>query len=295
MFEFFSNMFGYVLNGIYILVKNYGVAIILFSIIIKFLMLPMSIKQQKTMKKTEKIQKEMNKIQDKYKNNPEKMNMEIMDLYKRENMSPFSGCFSLIIQMVLLFAMFYLVRSPLTYMKKIDTSVIEQYSQTIKEEKGEEALNGAYPEMAIIKYATEKNLNDSEIYVNMDFLGVDLSDVPTTSGTNYTSYIIPALYVISSILSIRLTANMNNSKKDKNDVIEIKNENQEENKKDDMQDMTKQMNKSMTWMMPILSVSVALVAPLGLALYWLINNILMIIERIIIDKFITKKEEKENA
>jgi len=288
-------MFGYVLNGIYILVKNYGVAIILFSIIIKFLMLPMSIKQQKTMKKTEKIQKEMNKIQDKYKNNPEKMNMEIMDLYKRENMSPFSGCFSLIIQMVLLFAMFYLVRSPLTYMKKIDTSVIEQYSQTIKEEKGEEALNGAYPEMAIIKYATEKNLNDSEIYVNMDFLGVDLSDVPTTSGTNYTSYIIPALYVISSILSIRLTANMNNSKKDKNDVIEIKNENQEENKKDDMQDMTKQMNKSMTWMMPILSVSVALVAPLGLALYWLINNILMIIERIIIDKFITKKEEKENA
>jgi len=291
MFEFFSNIFGYVLNGIYILVKNYGVAIILFSILIKILMLPMSIKQQKTMKKTEKIQKEMNKIQDKYKNNPEKMNMEIMDLYKRENMSPFSGCFSLIIQMVLLFSMFYLVRSPLTFMKKVDTGVIENFSQTIKEEKGEGALNGAYPEMQIIKYANEKNLTDSEIFINMDFLGVDLSDVPTTSGTNYTSYIIPVLYVISSVASIKLTSNINNKKSKNEDVIEV---NQTE-KKDDMQDMTKQMNKSMLWMMPILSVSVSLVAPLGLALYWLINNILMILERLIMNKFILSEEEKENA
>jgi len=291
MFEFFSNIFGYVLNGIYMLVKNYGVAIILFSILIKILMLPMSIKQQKTMKKTEKIQKEMNKIQDKYKNNPEKMNMEIMDLYKRENMSPFSGCFSLIIQMVLLFSMFYLVRSPLTFMKKVDTGVIENFSQTIKEEKGEGALNGAYPEMQIIKYANEKNLTDSEIFINMDFLGVDLSDVPTTSGTNYTSYIIPVLYVISSVASIKLTSNINNKKSKNEDVIEV---NQTE-KKDDMQDMTKQMNKSMLWMMPILSVSVSLVAPLGLALYWLINNILMILERLIMNKFILSEEEKENA
>jgi len=291
MFEFFSNIFGYVLNGIYILVKNYGVAIILFSILIKLIMLPMSIKQQKTMKKTEKIQKEMNKIQEKYKNNPEKMNMEIMDLYKRENMSPFSGCFSLIIQMVLLFSMFYLVRSPLTFMKKVDNEVIENFSQTIKEEKGEDALNGAYPEMQIIKYANEKNLEDSEIFINMDFLGVDLSDVPTTSGTNYKSYIVPVLYVISSIASIKLTSNINDKKSKKEDIIEVN----QANKKDDMQDMTKQMNKSMLWMMPILSVSVSLVAPLGLALYWLINNILMILERIIMNKFISNEEEKNNV
>lgn len=291
MFEFFSNIFGYILNGIYMLVKNYGIAIILFSILIKVLMLPMSIKQQKTMKKTEKIQKEMNKIQDKYKNNPEKMNMEIMDLYKRENMSPFSGCFSLIIQMVLLFSMFYLVRSPLTFMKKVDTTAIENISQTIKEEKGEDSLNVAYPEMQIIKYVNEKNLTDSELFINMDFLGVDLSDVPTTSGTNYKSYIIPVLYVISSLASIKLTSNINNKKSKNEDIIELN----KDDKKDEMQDMTKQMSKSMLWMMPILSVSVSLVAPLGLALYWLINNILMIVERFIINKFITKGEEEKNA
>ena len=106
MINFFSNMFGYVLNFIYSLVNNYGLAIILFSIILKIVLLPLSIKQQKTTKKTEKIQKESKIIQEKYKNNPEKMNKEIMDLYKRENISPFGGCFTAIIQLILILAMF---------------------------------------------------------------------------------------------------------------------------------------------------------------------------------------------
>ena len=71
-------------------------------------------KQQKTMKKTAKIQAELKKIQEKYKNNPEKLNTETINLYKRENMSPFGGCLSGILQIVILFAVFYLVRSPLT-------------------------------------------------------------------------------------------------------------------------------------------------------------------------------------
>ena len=58
--------------------------------------------------------------------------------------------------------------------------------------------------------------------------------------------------------------------------------------------MTNQMSKSMTWMMPILAVSVSLIAPLGLALYWLVNNILIIVERIFIDEFIIPKEEDKN-
>ena len=82
MFEFFANIFGYILNFLYELVKNYGLALIIFSILLKLAMLPLSIKQQKTMKKSTKIQEEVSKLQDKYKNNPEKLNQEIMDLYK---------------------------------------------------------------------------------------------------------------------------------------------------------------------------------------------------------------------
>ena len=90
MIEFFANIFGYVLNFIYNIIQNYGLAIILFSILIKLVLLPLSIKQQKTMKKSAKIQEEVKAIQDKYKNNPEKLNQETLALYKRENMSPFS-------------------------------------------------------------------------------------------------------------------------------------------------------------------------------------------------------------
>ena len=99
-----SNILGYLLNFIYNIVNNYGLAIILFSILIKIILLPLSIKQQKAMKKNAKMQVEIKEMQDKYKSNPEKLNQEMMDLYKRENMSPFSGCLSSIVQIVLLFA-----------------------------------------------------------------------------------------------------------------------------------------------------------------------------------------------
>ncbi len=94
MFEFFANIFGYVLAFLYSIVNNYGLAIILFTVIIKLLLLPLSIKQQRTMKKSAELQEKMQVIQFKYKNDPEKMNQEIMNLYKTEKMSPFSRVFN---------------------------------------------------------------------------------------------------------------------------------------------------------------------------------------------------------
>ena len=128
MFKFFANLFGYLLNFIYGLVDNYGIAIILFTLIVKGIMLPISIKQQKTMKKTAKIQKESKEIQEKYKNDQVRQSQELMELYKRENMSPFSGCLSSIFQIVLVLSVFYLVSSPLTYMKKVDNETITTYT-----------------------------------------------------------------------------------------------------------------------------------------------------------------------
>ena len=131
MFQFFANIFGFILNFINDFVGNYGYAIMIFTLFIKLIMLPLSIKQQKTMKKSSKLQQELNVLQFKYKNDPEKLNREMMDLYKRENMNPFSGCLSSIVQIILLFAVFYLVRSPLTYMKKVEPTVIENYKAEI--------------------------------------------------------------------------------------------------------------------------------------------------------------------
>ena len=278
MFAFFANMFGYLLNFIYEIVKNYGLAIIFFSIIIKIVLLPISIKQQKTMKKSVKIQEKMKELQFKYKNNPEMLNKETMALYKSENMSPFSGCFSSIIQLILLLSVFFLVQSPLTYMRKVDTAVIDDYKTKI-EQQGESVGGLNYPEIKVIKEYGEQ---DENVYINMEFLGLDLSMVPLSDSTDFRAFIIPALYVISSLISMRLSLNMNKKKKKENG----------ENNQNNEMDAIAEANKNMMYIMPVMSLSISLIAPLGLALYWLVNNLLMIVEKLAMNKFL--KTEGEN-
>ena len=291
MFQFFANIFGYLLNFINNFVGNYGLAIIMFTILIKIIMLPLSIKQQRTMKKSSELQEKMKVLQFKYKNDPEKLNREMMDLYKKENMSPFSGCLSTIIQFILLISIFYMVRCPLTYMEKIDKTQIESYVQKLKDDGM--PVNQAYSEIDIIRevdYLKEKFPEDEnleKINLNMNFCGLDLSKIPQQNLGDWTVYIIPVLYIISTFISMRITTSMQNKDKKKDDVIDItENKREKEEERNEMEDAMAQSNKMMSWMMPIMSVSISLVAPLGLALYWLVNNILMIGERLVLNKII---------
>ena len=284
-----SNLFGYILNFIYQFIQNYGVSIILFSILLKLILLPLSIKQQKTMKKTAKIQVKVKEIQEKYKNDQIKMNQEMMDLYQKENMSPFSGCLTSIIQIVLLFAIFGLVRNPLTYMKKIDATTMENYKNEIKQELGENSISTNYPEISIVKYVNDNKEKSDVAYINMNFLGLDLSSVPQENYKDPKVYIIPILYVLTSMLSMKISTNT--TKKNKDVKIENIKESKELKKEEEEFDMAKQMTKNMSWFMPIMAVSISIIAPLGLALYWLVNNILMIFERIILDRILDSKEE----
>ena len=307
MIAFFANIFGFILNFIYEIVKNYGIAIIVFSILIKLLMIPISLKQQKTMKKSAKIQQKMQELQQKYKNNQEKLSQEMMELYKSENMSPFSGCLSAIVQIILLFAVFYLVRSPLTYMKKVDTGLIEKYTKIINEY--ELSTNSAYPEIEVIReldnirnIKNEENAEQTEqektdlaeikeeeieqLDLNMEFLGLNLAQVPTKS-SDWKAYIIPILYVLVAVLSMKIT----NPTSPKPEKIENKDETALTNPDDNFNPMD-YMNKNMNIMFPVMYLAVALIAPLGLALYWLMNSLLMIVEKLALNKLLKDEEEK---
>ena len=299
MFEFVASAFGYILNFIYNLVNNYGYAIIIFTLILKIVMLPLSIKQQKTMKKTTKMQAKVKEIQEKYSNDQLRMSQELTDLYKRENMSPFSGCLSTLVHFVIILSMFYLVSSPLTYMKHIEPEIVSNYA---KEVMGENNENGVrYPEIAIIK---QKASVDEKVNINMEFLGLDLSDVPSSDYEDPKVFIIPALYVITSLITTKLMPAINNASKEKaNKDKEVIVENKEktgkelvktkDGKEDEIneEEAMAQMNKSMSLMMPFMTVSIACIAPLGLALYWLVSNLLNIIERLIINKVVKEEEE----
>lgn len=287
MFKFFANLFGYLLNAIYGFIGNYGLAIIIFTVLVKLVMLPVSVKQQKTMKKTTEIQKKAKEIQEKYSNDQVRQSQELMDLYKRENMSPFAGCFSSIFQIILILSVFYLVSSPLTYMKKVDQSVITSYVKEIEESKSEKL---SYPEIAVIK---EMGSKDEKVNLNMDFFGLDLSDIPSKDYEDWKVFIIPVLYVVTSLISMKLTmpATPTVEAEDKN---KTKEENNDENNNQDV-DMMQEMNGQMRIMMPIMTVMIACIAPLGLALYWLVSNLLTLVERLFIKRFFKEEDEEVNG
>lgn len=338
MFALISNVFGYLLNFLYELVNNYGIAIILFSIILRLILLPITIKQQKSMQKTNKIQGQLKALQFKYKNNPEMLNKETMELYKREKISPFSGCLSGIVQIIIILSVFYLVSQPLTYMKKANDNnpelkaVVEEYKNQVKEgnsktryieiatiarmsedyknidvkiknieiennktieennkeENSENVESAETEENANVENTENKESEKNDLInkkgilerlnINMEFLGLDLSKVPNENLKDFTVYIIPLLYVISSFISIKITTNAQNKNK------------KDENKDKDEVDSMAQMSKSMSYMMPIMTLSIAFIAPLGLALYWFVSNVLMIAERFIIKKIMDNKE-----
>jgi len=324
LLAFLAKLFGYLLNFIYVHVNNYGLAIILFTVAVQIILLPFFIKQQKTLIKNSRIQGKLAELREKYKNDQVRLGQETMDLYKREKMSPFSGCLGSILQIIIFISIFYLVRQPLTYMEKRSPEEINSYR-----EKYEISENSAYKEIDIIREAN--NRGDNEININMMFLGVDLSNIPSRNWTNWTVYIIPGLYVVSSIISMKITqAQSGLNKKDKNnnkssDVIDVTEESKELNEEiknakidenigkipenneekslvrikkkkkkeeeEDEEDMTAAMSKQMSIMMPVMAVSIALVAPLGLALYWLVNNIIQTLQRVILSKIYKKEEE----
>lgn len=288
MFKFFANIFGYVLNFVYGLVNNYGLAIIIFTILLRIILLPMNLKQQKTMKKSAKIQAKMKEIQDKYSNDPVRLNEEIRNLYAEEHMNPFSGCLSSILQIIIVISMFMLVSNPLTYMKHISPDKIKDYTKQVKEENNGENIN--YIEIAIIKSLGK---TEKEVSLNMNFLGLDLSDIPSKNYNDPKVFIIPLLYVTTSILSMKLNTAMMEDKKKKDELIKAEKEDKKlikVEKNNEEEDAMASMNRSMRYMMPIMTVSVALIAPLGLALYWFVSNLLMIVERLFVNKFVKEEE-----
>ena len=289
-----ANLFGYLLNFLYNTFNNYGIAIIVFSVILRIILIPVTIFQQKSMKKSAELQEKMKEIQKKYKNNPEKLNQETMNLYKTEKVNPLSGCLSSILQIIIILSVFWLVSKPLTYMKKVPQDTINNYVTEIKEAG---SSTSAYQEIDVIK---QKGQQDENVNINLDFFGIDLSMVPNANMKDLKVYIIPVLYVLTSFLSMKITNKQAKTKKKETLAIAEKSQDSKENIEKEEKDPAEEaaesmelMSNSMNYMFPIMAISISFVTPLGLALYWLVSNVLIIIERVIIDKVFDKKDEKK--
>lgn len=115
MLDFIAQPLGMLLRFIFDFVGDYGYSIIIFTILTKILLLPINIKQTESTKRMNEINPKMREIQEKYKNDKEKMNQKLLELYKEHNYNPASGCLPALIQMPILFALFYVIRDPIKY------------------------------------------------------------------------------------------------------------------------------------------------------------------------------------
>ncbi len=105
-FTFLSLPLLYILNFIYNIIPNYGIAIILLSILIKLILHPLTSKGLKSMQKMKEIQPKMNKLREKYKEDKEKLNQKMMELYQKEGVNPVGGCLPLLLQMPIFIALY---------------------------------------------------------------------------------------------------------------------------------------------------------------------------------------------
>ena len=152
-------------------------------------------------------------------------------------------------------------------------------------------------EIGTLKKLENEQINKEEIdkmSINMEFLGLDLSQIPSKNTSDWRVFIIPVLYVIISFISMKITmVTQPGRKKNKEKLLNEDNTKPEPNS-DEMMEAMEQANKNMSMMFPIMYLAVAIIAPLGLALYWLVNSVLMIIERLILNKLI-KDDKTEEA
>lgn len=103
----------YILNTINSFVGNYGLSIILTTVFVRLLLLPLTLKQEKSMKRMKELEPKLNELKKKYENDKETLNVKTMELYKNENVNPLSGCLPLLIQLPIFIALFNVFNSDL--------------------------------------------------------------------------------------------------------------------------------------------------------------------------------------
>ncbi len=320
---------GWILKWCSILTQNYGIAVILFTILIKLALMPLTVKQQRSMMKTQRLQPLLMELQQKYANDKEKLNQETMKLYQKYQINPMSGCLPMLIQLPILMMLYWVVKKPIVYIMgfgedevwRIISAVMEWSEGSpdnlklfLTEVLGEKTLanytenwadaikvltDNAYksfgmyeiqiarflqihPEIMQSSWIVETGKNYTVI--NYDFLGLDLSATPNLSaffgmfigrldGLNIPTvalWSIPLLSGVSSYVTSKISQAQSGQKPqtDKNGE-EVKNP-----------------MSSMLTFMPIMSAWFAFTLPAAIGLYWILSNILSLVQQLVLNKLI---------
>ena len=299
--------FGWLLAQLYYIFDNYGVAMILFGILVQLIMLPIKAKSKKSMMKMSRIQPMVQDIQRRY-TDPQKQNEMLQKLYQEEGVNMGGGCLWSMVPLFILIPLFTVIREPITYILMESAEVSAQIIGLIKEAAPEmfNLKNSYYDQVsaaqAIPMFAEELKaaipaIKDTTLAgINFEFLGINLGAIPEFNvfSSNWAwdwahigAFLIPMLSAGSQVLTMWISQKQNNSVVTNENGIQ-----DEETAKKSQQNQSTQM---MLWMMPLMSLWIGFTVSASLSLYWFVGGIIGMISDVIMTKHYRKIYDEEDA
>ena len=285
MFKFIQIPFGYVLEFFYGFFHNYGIALILFSLAVKVILLPLSMKQKKSMMKTSRLQPKVKQIELACGDDKQKYQQEVNQLYKDEGVSMMGGCLWSLLPLLILFPLYNVIREPLQYLLHLTDSQVESVKAAFAAAKDIDVkkVDAYWQYAAAADMATYgKGIVENVKSINFNFLGINLGEQPSwkfwtmRSWSEFGGLLIPIVSGGLNYLAMFISQKTNDT------VITDDAGNK------DAASATAQTGKAMTFMMPLVSVVFGYIMPLGLSIYWIAQSILGIVQ----DYFLTKHYRK---
>lgn len=286
MFKFIQIPFGYVLEFFYGFFHNYGIALILFSLAVKVILLPLSMKQKKSMMKTSRLQPKVKQIELACGDDKQKYQQEVNQLYKDEGVSMMGGCLWSLLPLLILFPLYNVIREPLQYLLHLTDSQVESVKAAFAAAKDIDVkkVDAYWQYTAAADMATYgKGIVENVKSINFNFLGINLGEQPSykfwklRSWSEIGGLLIPIVSGGLNYLSMFISQKTNDT------VIT-----DDKGNRDDASATAAQTGKAMTFMMPLVSVVFGYIMPLGLSIYWIAQSVLGIAQ----DYFLTKHYRK---
>ena len=298
--------FAWLLLTFYNIFNSYGLALILFAIVIKLILFPVSLKSKKSMIQMNLLSGKMQQLQKQYGKDRERYNLEVQKLYEREKVNPMGGCLWSLIPMIVLIALYGIIREPITYFMNLSMDQIKEVAQLLNwdtvavtqgwvtqammDKAGGVFENGAYNQLYLLSLINDSNLASlqaalceagSGLFVmNFQFLGLDLSLIPTwkfwTGGLKWSSiglFLLPLVSTGVSFLSMKVSMATNK--------MNTKTQNAQMD----------QTNKIMMWMMPLMSLWIGFTVPAGLSVYWVAQYFVTMAQEVICGRMLKKDYE----
>lgn len=276
---------GLLLLWIFEHVGSYGLAVILFALLVKLVCIPLAIKGKKNMLAMSALNAEMQQLQKKYANNRVKLNEEMQKLYERHGVNPMSGCLPQFIPLPVMMGLYYAVQQPLKFMMGFGDQVISQLAQlvgvnmetagfygeiTVAEKLGDlfTQNGGVWPEsITAITDGAGQLLN-----IDFSFLGLNLAQTPSITDPSII-WIIPILSGATAFLSSYVMQKMQNTQNSA---------------------AAGQM-RMLNIMMPLMSLYFGFILPGAIGIYWIFNNVFTCVQEIVLTTYLRGKKEKKDA